>query len=783
MRHTAEEFDFSSLSIKDLLEARDLYHFHLMNKANVVGTAIGLYLIRSKEDWPAAIGEGVRPKRRMTEARHFYDSQVRDYSWPCVIVLVREWVKEQDFGRKGAPAPWESVPKYLHLPDGRRVPVCIVEAPPVPQSQIPASVPVGLPNTIFGGGLPVFIESQHETHRATLGCLVSDGHTLYGLTAGHACGDAGTEVKSMLRKGLKPVGVSSGRQLTRRLFSEVYPSLQLRQTWLGLDVGLIRLDDAREWSPNVYGLPPIKPMLDLYEQNLSLSWLIDRPVIARGAASGLMKGRIKALFYRYRSVGGFDYVSDFLIAPDAGQLGARPGDSGALWQLQMPGPDGKEDTRPLAERDFRPLAIEWGAQSFLETRERSIYSVATSLSNICKLLDVELVVDHNDGLSGIWGAVGHYSIGSIAIQLVTNPNLKQFLLNNYDLISIPLDDLRKTTKNSDLIASGFVPLADVPDIVWKKYPSPHINRKGDDIGVSGGRDTQSAGVTSTGPEHPNHHCDADRPFNGQATLLEACIADPSLINATQWNRYFDSFPESVDVLHRGILPFRVWQFFECMKSFASNKPEKFLAASGILAHYVGDASQPLHGSIMSDGIQDEEPNIPRLSERKDKNGQRLPAFRGEGVHSAYETNMINMAATKGWLFEQIQANLDAGHGMALVSDGREAALATLKLMRNVAITLPPRTIINTYEESFQPGSPSHNQAMWQALDKKTGVVMAMGAKTLAMLWDSAWIAGGGTNDPGRIDQATLKGFYEDPNFIRSVTIDDVEQEIMNAQPQ
>ena len=42
--------NFRSLAIRDLLEARDLYHFHLMNKANVVGTAIGLYLIRDEDN-------------------------------------------------------------------------------------------------------------------------------------------------------------------------------------------------------------------------------------------------------------------------------------------------------------------------------------------------------------------------------------------------------------------------------------------------------------------------------------------------------------------------------------------------------------------------------------------------------------------------------------------------------------------------------------------------------------------------------------------------------------
>jgi len=85
----------------------------------------------------------------------------------------------------------------------------------------------------------------------------------------------------------------------------------------------VRIDDIKDWTPNVYGLPPIKPLFDIYEQNLSLRKLMDRPVIAMGAASGLLQGKIKAMFYRYRSVGGFDYVSDFLIAPAEGKRGSQ----------------------------------------------------------------------------------------------------------------------------------------------------------------------------------------------------------------------------------------------------------------------------------------------------------------------------------------------------------------------------------------------------------------------------------------------------------------------------
>ena len=778
-----DDFDFSSLSLKDLLEARDLYHFHLMNKANVVGTAVGLYLVRREQDWPQARGEGISPKHKLSYPRSFANSEVRDYSWPCIIVLVREWIDEYDFGKEGRPAVWDAVPKRLFLPDGRSVPVCVVLAPPVAQEEMPSLQPITWPQAVFGGGLPLHVQVQQAEHFATIGCLVSDGHATYALTARHACGDPGTPIGARLRSGVHPIGISSDKQITRKLFSEVYPALPLRQTYLGLDVGLVRLDDMQEWTPNIYGLSKIKPLFDIYEQNLSLRKLIDHPVVAVGAASGLLRGKIKAMFYRYRSVGGFDYVSDFLIAPAKGAVGAHPGDSGALWHLEMPGPNGKEDTRPIAQRDLRPLAIEWGAQTFAETSERSTYSVATSLSNICKLLDVELVVEGNTDVSGTWGAVGHFSIATLAIDLVKNKTLKAFLKANADLISLPLDDLKKEPKNKDLLDSGFVALADVPDIIWKNFPSPHLNRKGEDKGIKGGRDTKSSGFRSTGPEHANHHCDADMPFNGFNTLPEACIAKPQLITSANWNHYFDSFPKKVDDLHRGIVPFRVWQHFERLKDYAADDPDLFIAAAGTLAHYVGDASQPLHGSTMADGIEDEEPDIPRDSpSRKNTDGTKKAAFRGEGIHSIYETQMINMAARKGLLFPEIVKNLDSDHGMPLAADGRGAAKATLACMAGVAKILPPRDLIDGFEESFAPDSLPHTQALWKAFGTQTGKVMALGVRTLAMIWDAAWKAGGGSKNHGRRRPEDLRKLYENPKFLRSVTVNEIEDEIANPSP-
>jgi hypothetical protein len=43
--------EFSMLNLADLLLARERNHVELMRKDHVVGTAVGLYLIRKSEPW------------------------------------------------------------------------------------------------------------------------------------------------------------------------------------------------------------------------------------------------------------------------------------------------------------------------------------------------------------------------------------------------------------------------------------------------------------------------------------------------------------------------------------------------------------------------------------------------------------------------------------------------------------------------------------------------------------------------------------------------------------
>jgi hypothetical protein len=151
MKTTKNDMDFSSLSLKDLIEARDLYHFHLMSKPKVVGTAIGLYLMRDPQAAaePRTRGERVNHQRKVP--RTFDNSHVTEASWPCILVLVREWIEEREFGPDGKARPWQAVPKRLYLPDGRVVPICTVLARPVPQDAGPSVEPVAWPQGSVSG--------------------------------------------------------------------------------------------------------------------------------------------------------------------------------------------------------------------------------------------------------------------------------------------------------------------------------------------------------------------------------------------------------------------------------------------------------------------------------------------------------------------------------------------------------------------------------------------------------------------------------------------------------
>ena len=302
MNPLSTQHNFQSLSLKDLLEARDLYHWHLSNKANVVGTAIGLYLIRKDEPWPGQHAGSNDHKARAANTkgvRTFDNSEVRPYSWPAVIVLVRDWVDAAEFGQ-GKVDPDQMVPLTLYMPDGRAVPVCVVAVQPAePATSAPTDA--RWPSTYIGGGCPLIADAQGIERRASVGCLVTDGHTTYALTNRHVCGEPGSPVKALLRGAVSEVGTASERQLTREAFTSVFPEFAGSRSFLTLDVGLVEVRDANDWTSQPFGIEGIvENVADLNELSLNLQ-LIDQPVTAFGSASGVLDGTIKSLFYRDKS--------------------------------------------------------------------------------------------------------------------------------------------------------------------------------------------------------------------------------------------------------------------------------------------------------------------------------------------------------------------------------------------------------------------------------------------------------------------------------------------------
>ena len=277
--------------------------------------------------------------------------------------------------------------------------------------------------------------------------------------------------------------------------------------------------------------------------------------------SGALAGVIKALFYRHKALAGFDYVSEFLIAPDDGATQTCPGDSGTVWYLT-------DHTTPAAKRPLRPIAIEWGGQTVLTADGgRMAFSLATGLSTACQLLDLDIVREHDTGATPFWGQTGHYSIATAAIDAVTDPDLSAFLKANLDRISFKPGDLSPQQIRAALQAGDFYELADVPDLVWKKVKGK----------IPGGRDY----AQNAGPEHPNHYADIDQPdAAGGPNLRDLTLSDIDKLAPAAWSAWYAA-NGSTDPRHQGLLPFRVWQLFDVMvAALRAGDVPHFLCARG-----------------------------------------------------------------------------------------------------------------------------------------------------------------------------------------------------------
>lgn len=703
---------FATLSLRDLLEAREAYHVHLLRQRNVVATAIGRYLLRDEEDQPGSFAERLETPPGEKEPRRLERVRVTDRSWPCVIVFVDRWMRADEIRA----APDEMVPRRLYLPDGRVVPTCVVWTPPVEAPRGADAVQhLSFPSRLLGGGTVCLSELQGRERVGSIGCLVSDGVTTYALTNRHVAGVPGTELHTRIDGATVPIGRSADRSARRLPFEQVYPGLPGGRMEVAIDAGLVAVDDVTDWTTQVFGVGALTEMRDLGPEALTLE-LIGMPVRAYGAASGALSGQLLALFHRFTARSGVEYVADAVVAPrpGTGPLGTRPGDSGTLWvvdEAEAPQPAVGAPAPPV-----EPLALEWGAARFAGEQPGSVapYALVTFLSTACRALDVEPVLDWNTGYELYWGDVGHYTIGARACDRVAPADLRAFFVANREQISFDLQTIVDGNVRTPR-GSLFYPLADVPDMLFRflRHDRAH--------------------------EGPNHFADMDDPLDGDdgPTLLSMFAEDEASLAPRTWIDFYERLDKPPSEM--GLVPFRVAQLYRLIvDSLKAGDVDAALTAAGLLAHYLGDCSQPLHASRFHDG---------RPGERR-------------GAHSRYETDMIRVHRA------DLMAGLDgalAGAQPAAAIHGHEAAArAAVELMQRTIARLAPERICDVFQRT-----PSSDD-MWAALGEPTIACIADGCVTLAGLWSSAWKEAGADAPPASArDRDALAALCHDPDFARS----------------
>lgn len=202
---------------------------------------------------------------------------------------------------------------------------------------------------------------------------------------------------------------------------------------------------------------------------------------------------------------------------------------------------------------------------------------------------------------------------------------------------------------------------------------------------------------------------------------------------------------------------------------------RFVAAAGVLAHYVGDACQPLHCSFMHHG----DPNDPVNREithttGKDK-GKTDIVDESKDVHEDYEQNMF-----KGVRGIDMKTRLTGQATRARggpVPNGRAAAIETVKMMQAVFKQVPPKKLIKRYNALLRADTPQTEllDTLWREFGDDTVAVMAMGCRLLARLWESAWVLGGGDSKlaQGLVPQPDLISCYGKKTFLKSFLLTEI----------
>ncbi|HEY3254799.1 MAG TPA: hypothetical protein VGJ91_12655, partial [Polyangiaceae bacterium] len=407
--------------------------------------------------------------------------------------------------------------------------------------------------------------------------------------------------------------------------------------------------------------------------------------------------------------------------------------------------------RGARARRLRPVAMQWGGQRVkLDNGERSAFALASFLSTVCRKLEVEVVRDWSTGHDEYWGKIGHFAIGWKACDQVTGALGKLMKANQ---ARIGFDDETVSQGEAFKVGrDGFVPLSDVPDYAW----------------ISSRKATEPV----------QHFADIDiHDIHGGPSLLQRCVDDPKNLSARVWKEYFDGFKAEGVGPEEGVLPFRVWQLWELMtSSLAAGDVKRFVAAGGVMAHYVGDASQPMHCSWLHHGL----PPTRKLHGRNYPLPRSSPEFlefkktRAAKIHGIYEETMLELDDAAMTALVGIDTALGKWKPTGLkIKSGHDAAQQIIRVMHDAQARLSPREIIDADDPTLS--DKERARALWQNKKIRMATIksLADSTKLLADLWTSAWAVGGrkiASSKLLRFGEKTLETLYRDASFAPSLSL-------------
>src|SRR5262249_28522863 len=144
---------------------------------------------------------------------------------------------------------------------------------------------------------------------------------------------------------------------------------------------------------------------------------------------------------------------------------------------------------------------------------------------------------------------------------------------------------------------------------------------------------------------------------------------------------------------------------------------------------------------------------------------------GQGVHSAYEDKMVDAHR------DLILAGLDQTAKVTSpehIANGREAAIRTVAMMRQTFKRLPPQKILDAFLARDKNYSVADQ--LWREFGDRTIAAMQDGTRLRAVLWESAWIAGGGESKPrdtSALDEQQAMGICAPAEFLPSLTVNEI----------